>query len=98
RCLEGHFLVAFAPDGKTMASRAAWNEKVIRVLNVATGKEIGQFMGSDRQGGKDFCFSPDGGYIVVGGGTPNRRSEDPPSAYGKWQRAKRSVSSLSESA
>jgi internalin A len=78
RSLEGHYQVAFVPDGKLMASRSRQRETLIRILEVDSGKQVGQAEGIYLFPGRDFAFSPDGRFLAVGGGSNNRRPQDPP--------------------
>jgi WD40 repeat protein len=76
RTLEGHVNVAFSPEETIIASRGEQKAKVIRLLEIATGKETGRVVEErDRQG--SFCFSPDGRLLFLGGGTQSERPDDP---------------------
>src|SRR2546427_496545 len=56
--------LAFAPNGKTVAS--AGGDETIRLWEVATGKDLGQFQGSEK-GNMSVAFSPDGKTLASGG-------------------------------
>jgi RNA polymerase sigma factor (sigma-70 family) len=65
---EGVRKMAFAPDGKTLAS-LGWGhkeDKTARLWDVASGKEIRQFRGHQDEL-KDITFSPDGKTVAAGG-------------------------------
>jgi WD40 repeat protein len=56
--------VAFAPDGRTLAS--AGNDKLIRLWDPATGKEVTQWT-AHKHAVLCLAFSPDGRWLVSGG-------------------------------
>src|SRR5205814_9302850 len=59
-------LLAFAPDGRSVATKAA--PGTVKILDVATGKEIGSF--DQHDGGVNaLAFSPSGSVLAVGCGT-----------------------------
>ena len=58
--------IAFAPDGKTIAS-GGWDETV-RLWNVGTGKELAHLEGHDKGMIAAVLFSPDGKYLASRGG------------------------------
>src|SRR5207244_880635 len=62
--------VAFAPDGKTLAS-GGLNDKTIRLWDVATGMEIRSFKAPGT--GELYCvaFAPDGKTVAAGRGQPD---------------------------
>jgi WD40 repeat protein len=65
--------VAFAPDGKTLAS--CGNDSLVRLWDAATGKEIRRFVG--HQGAVDgVAFSPDGKTLLSSAGDGTARLWD----------------------
>jgi hypothetical protein len=76
RTLEDHPFVVFSPDGKFMASHPGGRAGAVRVLQVDTEKEIAStspiwhYLLS-----REFCFSNDGRYLFVGGGSENNRKK-----------------------
>jgi WD40 repeat protein len=79
RSLDAQMDVLVSPDGKSLASRKVWSKDPLRLLNLATDKEIGPVEAGTGNGwARTICFSWDGRYLAVGGSTPNRRPDDPP--------------------
>jgi WD40 repeat protein len=58
-------LVAFSPDGKTLA--AGWPDGLLSVWEVASGKVLGQFSGTANLGLTTMAFSPNGAILAVAG-------------------------------
>src|SRR5438309_3129804 len=58
--------IAFAPDGKTLASGGA--DGSIIVWDVAAGEPLAAVLAGPRQGGSSGAFSPDGRILAAGGG------------------------------
>jgi WD40 repeat protein len=71
RTLTGHtdwvLSVAFSPDGRLLASGAAWPDTTIKLWEVATGREVRTLKGHT---GSVFsvAFSPDGRLLASGSG------------------------------
>ena len=63
---EGAWSLAFAPDGKVLAT-AGFGEPSVRLLDVATGRELARLEGH-RGYVLALAFSPDGGRLATGGG------------------------------
>ena len=76
RTLDGHMVVVVSHDGRMLGSkRGGRAETTVRLVDLVTAKEIGQISGGE--GGRNFCFSADGQYLAIGGGTHNGRTDDP---------------------
>ncbi len=60
-----HWKLAFAPDGKTLAS--AVEDQVLRIHDVATGKTLREWPNPSLNFSDDgqFCFSPDGNLLAT---------------------------------
>jgi WD40 repeat protein len=88
RSLEGHPFVVFSADGKIMASHSGnKNDQAIRLLEVDSEKEIASINAiSHYLFFREFCFSRDGRFLFVGGGTEHNRKDDPPLCA--WELAK----------
>ncbi len=69
---EGTLIVRFAPDGRRAALRNQ-QDKEIRIRDLGSGKQVGQVPGDT-----NCCFSSNGRYLAVGGGTAYGRPDDPP--------------------
>jgi len=84
RHVDGHCSTIIAPNGKLTASRTGATEKVIRIVDLATDKEISRVSSKVTANGptwfgNSYRFSPDGKFIAVGGGTGyNNFDQDPP--------------------
>jgi WD40 repeat protein len=59
---EGQLSVAFAPDGKTLATG---NDRRVRLFDVQTGALLAELV-LDNEGGRPVVFSPDGKLLAVG--------------------------------
>jgi WD40 repeat protein len=59
--------LAFAPDGKTLATGSGIDDKLIRFWEARTGAELRSF-GDQRGGMSALAFSPDGRWLVSVGG------------------------------
>jgi WD40 repeat protein len=73
RLKVGIFALAFAPDGKTLASV---HKKAVRLWDVAGGKELRQLRGPDR-GVVSVAFAPDGKTMAMGNADGTVRLWDP---------------------
>jgi WD40 repeat protein len=81
RHLDGHQDIAPTPDGKTFASRAADEERTVRLFNTGTGQELRRLaVVKPPRFVRDFVFSPDGKLLAVGGGCGNGGDQVPPLA------------------
>ena len=63
---EGAWSLAFAPDGKTLAT-AGFGEPSVRLLEVATGRELARLEGH-KGSVLALVFSPGGRRLATGGG------------------------------
>ncbi len=83
--LEGHlgnvFPLAFAPDGKTLAT-GSWSDPHVRIWDVASGKQIRAL--KLKQDVLGLAFAPDGKTLATCGNLSSLRFWDP--ATGKLQR------------
>jgi WD40 repeat protein len=69
---HGLYVLAVSHDGKQAAGGGS--DGVVRVWEVATGKEVRRFEGGERTGLFSLCFSPDGTALLASGG-PGDTSE-----------------------
>jgi hypothetical protein len=87
RSVDGARFIEVSSDGKMLASKTGWGDTIVRLVDLATEKEIGKFVGG--AGGGNFCFSADGRYLAIGGGQANGRTDDYPLRV--WDIATRKV-------
>jgi RNA polymerase sigma factor (sigma-70 family) len=70
--LTGHqgliYALAFSPDGRLLASASDREDRSLRLWDVRTGKELGQYaFGGQRSAVRAAVFSPDGTTLATGG-------------------------------
>src|SRR5262249_61036688 len=81
----GHIGSAFSPDSSLLATWHPGKEKVIRLWNVETGKELRSF--PDKKAGWPgrLAFSPDGKTLVVAGRQTAGRGHAPANECVFWR-------------
>lgn len=63
--VSGESRIVFSPDGRLLAVAGAWNDKVVRLHDAATGKQLGECAASSR-GVWSLAFSADSRLLAAG--------------------------------